>query len=67
LLASESIMEINYRTKEESNRIQQQEFLKLNPAERFYAFLELSYALRNFPVKNKKRKSGNFLIVIDCD
>ena len=60
-------MEINYRTKEKSNRIQQQEFLKLSPAERFYAFLRLSDALRDFPVKNKKDKSGNFLIVIDCD
>jgi hypothetical protein len=60
-------MEIIYRTKAESKKMQEDEFLKLPPVERFYAFLELSYALKDLPVKNKQDNSDNFLIVIDSD
>ena len=57
-------MEINFRSKEESNEIQQAEFLKLTPVERFYAFMDLMWTLRKSPQKNKKVKKDNFLIVI---
>lgn len=59
-------MEINYRSKEESNKIQQDEFLRLSGAERFYAFLALSERMSKFPVKDPKpdRWSKNFQIVI---
>ncbi|MAN28575.1 MULTISPECIES: hypothetical protein [Mesonia] len=58
-------MKIEFLTKEESNRQQQEEFLKLSPAERFYAFLDLSYRLKDFPhQENKKPPSDNFVIEI---
>lgn len=58
-------MEIRFQTKEESNTSQEQEFLKLTGVERFYAFLNLSYRLRNLPVKNKRKSKNNFEIVIN--
>ncbi len=61
-----SAMEIHYRSKDESNRAQREAFLKLTPTERFYAFLELSERMKDFPVKNppKLKDKGNFVIVI---
>lgn len=59
------IMEIKFQTKEESNRQQLENFLKLSGAERFYSFLRLSERLNHFPVKNYKSKnSKNFIIEI---
>lgn len=55
-------MEINFRTKEESNRIQREEFLKLSPVERIYSFFDLMYKMKKFPVRNTEDKSDNFLI-----
>jgi hypothetical protein len=60
-------MEVNFRTKEESNKIQQEEFLKLSPVERYYAFLDLMWSLRHLPIKDKKYKSDNFQIVIESE
>ena len=58
-------MEINFRTKEESNKIQQEEFLKLSPAERIYAFFDLMFIMEKYPTTYKEDKSNNFLIVIE--
>ncbi|KQX11555.1 hypothetical protein [Flavobacterium sp. Root420] len=59
-------MEIRFQTKEESNRQQQEEFLKLSKVERIYSFLRLSERISKFPVKNKVDKNkDNFQIVID--
>lgn len=58
-------MEINFRTKEESNKIQQKEFLKLSPAERIYSFLDLMFKMKKFPTMHEKDISNNFLIVIE--
>ncbi|WP_343696010.1 hypothetical protein [Flavobacterium sp.] len=59
-------MEIRFQTKEESNKQQQEEFLKLSKAERFYSFLRLSERMSRFPVKNKIDKNkDNFQIVIE--
>ena len=55
-------MEIHFRTKEESNRIQQEEFLKLAPVDRFYAFLDLMYAMKDFPSKERNKNKDNFVI-----
>ncbi len=41
-------MEIFFRTKEESNRTQEEEFLKLAPQDRFYSFLALMNKLKIF-------------------
>ena len=58
-------MEIRFQTKEESNKQQQEEFLKLSKIERVYSFLRLSERISQFPVKNKIDKNkDNFLIVI---
>ena len=58
-------MEIRFQTKEESNRQQQEDFLKLSKIERIYSFLRLSERISKFPVKNKVDKNkDNFLIVI---
>lgn len=59
------IMEIRFQTKEESNRQQQEDFLKLSKVERIYSFLRLMERVNQFPVKNKVNKNkDNFLIVI---
>ena len=59
-------MEIRFQTKEESNKQQQEEFLKLSKIERVYSFLRLSERISQFPVKNKVDKNkDNFQILID--
>jgi hypothetical protein len=58
-------MEIRFQTKEESNKQQQDDFLKLSKVERVYAFWRLMERMSQFPVKNKIDKNkDNFLIVI---
>lgn len=62
------IMEIRFQTKEDSNKQQQEDFLKLSKTERFYSFLRLSERISRFPVKNKVDKNkDNFIIVIDLE
>ncbi|MDI6046207.1 hypothetical protein [Flavobacterium yafengii] len=56
-------MEINFRTKEESNRIQEENFLKLSPVERIYSFLQLIYFFKDFPSQTED-ENKNFIIVI---
>ncbi len=57
-------MKITYRTKEESNRRQEEAFLRLSPAERMMAFFELSRRIARFPVQytDESRQKGNFII-----
>ena len=57
-------MEIKFQTKEESNREQLDDFLKLSKAERIYSFLRLMYRMKQFPSKEKSSKKENFLITI---
>ncbi len=58
-------MEIKFQTKEESKQEQEEAFLKLSKAERFYSFLRLSQRISQFPVKNKiDKNSDNFIIEI---
>lgn len=58
-------MEIKFQTKEESNKQQQDDFLKLSKADRIYAFLRLMERMSQFPVKNKVDScKDNFLIII---
>ena len=59
-------MEIRFQTKEESNKQQREDFLRLSKIERFYSFLRLSERISQFPVKKRENKNkDNFLIVID--
>ena len=55
-------MEIKFNTKEESNRLQEAEFLVLSGAERVFAFFRLCYEMRDFPSKESSDKKGNFVI-----
>ena len=59
-------MKVVFQTKEESNKNQLDDFLKLFKAVRFFSFLRLSESIIiRFPVKHKKDKnSGNFIIKI---
>ncbi|MBG6111230.1 hypothetical protein IWX84_002114 [Flavobacterium sp. CG_9.10] len=57
-------MEIQFQTKEESNKKQLENFLKLSKIERIYSFLNLIYRVNQFSTKNKVDKSANFLITI---
>ncbi|MBX2953619.1 MAG: hypothetical protein KF870_14005 [Leadbetterella sp.] len=59
-------MQILFRTKEEANKEQQEYFLSLAPAERFYEFLSLSERISKFPTLKKVNKDkDNFVISIE--
>lgn len=60
-------MKIDYRTKEESNKIQETEFLALTPHERVIHFLRLSEQVSKFKTKANREKSekDNFIIEIN--
>jgi len=60
-------MEINFRSKEESNKMQREEFLKLTPSQRVSAFFDLMYKMRKYPRYHMLDKSNNFLILIKDD
>ena len=56
-------MKVSFQTKEESNKMQLESFLKLSKAERFHQFLLLSIRINSFPTKNKIiGKETNFII-----
>ncbi len=57
-------MEITFKTKDESNKLQQDDFLKLSKAERIYRFLELMLIINKYPTKNRNKKNKNFVIEI---
>lgn len=62
------MMQIHFRSKEESKKQQEEDFLSLSGAERFLKFLELSRAInRIMPVREKisfeERYKGNFLLI----
>lgn len=58
-------MEMLFLTKDESNKLREEEFLALSPSERFYSFLELSRRVNAlFPSKItfEERTKGNFIL-----
>ena len=57
-------MDITFNTKAESNKLQQDEFLKLSKVERIYRFLELMLIINKYPTKHKNNKNNNFVIEI---
>ncbi len=57
-------MELKFQTKEESNRQQEEAFLKLSKAERVWLFFELMQKSKSLPAKEKPDKSNNFIINI---
>jgi len=59
-------MKIQFQTKEESNKKQLDDFLKLSKQERIYSFLRLMQDIKRFPTKVEDDKKSNFLITINC-
>lgn len=57
-------MELSFRTKEESNKVQQEAFLKLSKVERIYSFLWLMERVSQFPTKRANISTNNFIIEI---
>jgi len=57
-------MELHFQTKEESNRKQLEDLLKLSKTERFYRFLRLMEKVNQFPIKHKNDINSNFIIQI---
>ena len=57
-------MELKFQTKEESNRQQEEAFLKLSKSERVWLFFEIMQKSKSLPVKEKPSKSSNFIINI---
>ncbi|MFY0483378.1 hypothetical protein ACI6PS_12315 [Flavobacterium sp. PLA-1-15] len=57
-------MKIQFQTKDDSNKKQLEDFLKLSKAERIYSFLKLMYRMKQFPQKKESSKKENFLITI---
>ena len=57
-------MELKFQTKEESNRQQEEAFLKLSKSERVWLFFEMMQKSKSLPVKEKPSKSSNFIINI---
>ncbi|TXE02007.1 hypothetical protein ESV85_21735 [Algoriphagus aquimarinus] len=56
-------MEIRFMTKAESNKLRQEEFLKLSPAERVMSFFELSRRILKFPTNaTTDSKQNNFVL-----
>jgi hypothetical protein len=55
-------MEIKFRTKEESNKEQLEEFLSLSKSERVKRFLALSRKIKKFPTKKIEEINTNFVI-----
>ena len=60
-------MKVTFQTKEESNKKQLDDFLKLSKPERFYQFLRLMEKVNQFPMKHKKDTSSNFIIQIKAN
>ena len=57
-------MQLKFQTKEESNRQQEEAFLKLPKSERVWLFFELMQKSKSLPVKERPSKPENFIINI---
>ena len=55
---------IQFRTKEESNKAQEESFLALSPTQRFYSFIDLIQKVKRFPTKSEPKNNDNFIIEI---
>jgi len=61
-------MKLTFQSKEESNQLQRDAFLKLSKSERVFAFYRLMERVKQFPVKNKKEKENvNFVIILKAN
>ncbi|MGB0934400.1 MAG: hypothetical protein ACPGU5_08955 [Lishizhenia sp.] len=57
-------MKIEYRTKEEGNKAQEEAFLAMTGAERFLAFMQLCAAVNQFPISKEVKKESNNNLVL---
>ncbi len=58
------LMEVSFRTKEESNREQEKAFLRLSPIERIHSYIDFMLYTQDFPGQAISRKSENFQVEI---
>jgi|JI7StandDraft_1071085.scaffolds.fasta_scaffold46108_3 hypothetical protein len=58
-------MQINFQSKEESNKKQLEDFLNLSKQERIYFFYQMILKSKSLPQK-KISKETNFCIEINC-
>ena len=56
-------MGIRFMTKEESNQLRLEEFLRLSPPERFMSFLKLSRRIQKFPAKAASEPNQNNFVL----
>ena len=54
-------MKLGFNTKEESNKIREEQFLSLTPSQRVLAFFKLTEQINKFPTRAKK-SNDNFII-----
>ena len=57
-------MKVSYRTKEQSNEKQEEDFQKLSPIERISAFLDLMYYTKDLPKRHSEEEKDNFVVEI---
>jgi hypothetical protein len=55
------VKKIRFQTKQESNKLKEEEFLALSPSERFIHFLKLCEAMAPFAIE-KRDEGDNFVI-----
>jgi hypothetical protein len=61
-------MEIHFQTKEESNKKQLEDFLKLSKVDRIYSFLGLILKMKQFTTKHEiENKNNNFVIELKSE
>ncbi|MEM6738333.1 MAG: hypothetical protein AAF620_19920 [Bacteroidota bacterium] len=58
-------MIVEFRTKDQSNKIQEEDFLSLSPADRIYFFLNLMMKSKKLPSKDDPTKKDNFIIELN--
>jgi hypothetical protein len=58
-------MQINFQSKEESNKKQLEDFLNLSKQERIYVFYQMILKSKSLPQKKISKKT-NFCIEINC-
>jgi len=59
-------MKVKFTTKEESNKLREEEFLKLSPSDRVRYFLKMMTAYQNMQIKGRavhpNHEKGNFIV-----
>lgn len=60
-------MEISFKTKDESNKVQEAEFLALIPMQRLYVFFDMIRWHKRLPNEQSEKPSKNFILKLPRD